>query len=163
MTRSTSKQCSTCRLVKARQEFERRHDRTGGLRGQCKTCRLDRLRLSYPQRKNTTRGLRRQQSHIEWLRKSRYGLSSGAYQQLLTKQNGRCANRGCRSLFGAQNRPCIDHCHSTKRVRGLLCHGCNVALGFARESIQVLRGLISYAKTTVQTSGMSGHNPLHPR
>lgn len=39
---------------------------------------------------------------------------------------------------------CIDHDHETGKVRGLLCDGCNKALGHARDDISILAGLIKY-------------------
>jgi hypothetical protein len=38
----------------------------------------------------------------------------------------------------------VDHCHDTGKVRGVLCHRCNVALGYAKNDPEVLRGLIAY-------------------
>jgi hypothetical protein len=53
----------------------------------------------------------------------RYRLSWPDFQQLLTKQQGRCAL--------CSNPPTVvDHDHATGLVRGLLCQGCN--LGLAR-------------------------------
>jgi hypothetical protein len=43
----------------------------------------------------------------------------------------------------------IDHCHDTGKVRGVLCHGCNTALGLVREDTQVLRALISYIERNI--------------
>lgn len=37
-----------------------------------------------------------------------------------------------------------DHCHTTNKVRGVLCHRCNVALGHVRDSIPVLGRMIEY-------------------
>lgn len=51
----------------------------------------------------------------------RYGLTQESYDGLLSRQNDHCAL--CPKKIQA-----IDHCHSTGRVRGLLCVGCNVAL-----------------------------------
>lgn len=40
----------------------------------------------------------------------------------------------------------IDHCHKTKQVRGVLCKGCNQALGLVRENILTLERLITYLR-----------------
>lgn len=37
-----------------------------------------------------------------------------------------------------------DHDHRTGEHRGWLCQQCNSALGFARDDVEVLRGLIAY-------------------
>jgi hypothetical protein len=38
----------------------------------------------------------------------------------------------------------IDHDHSTGQFRGWLCHGCNVILGFARDTPERLTKLVDY-------------------
>jgi hypothetical protein len=67
-----------------------------------------------------------------WLREraARYGMTVEQYRELEASSRGRCyicgaAARG-RSLS-------VDHCHDTGRVRGLLCHHCNTAIGLFRE------------------------------
>lgn len=32
---------------------------------------------------------------------------------------------------------CVDHCHKTGKVRGLLCDSCNVLLGRAKDSVEI--------------------------
>ena len=39
---------------------------------------------------------------------------------------------------------CVDHCHDTNKIRGFLCHGCNVAIGYAKNSTTILRQLAEY-------------------
>jgi hypothetical protein len=54
-----------------------------------------------------------------------YGMSLADYDAKLAAQNGGCAMCGRkfkRSL-------CVDHCHVTGLLRGLLCRGCNVGNG----------------------------------
>jgi hypothetical protein len=41
----------------------------------------------------------------------------------------------------------VDHCHQTKRVRGVLCQHCNTLLGMAKDKIRVLRAAIKYLRT----------------
>ncbi|MGA4726280.1 endonuclease VII domain-containing protein [Micromonospora taraxaci] len=38
----------------------------------------------------------------------------------------------------------VDHCHASGRVRGLLCNGCNSAIGHFRDSTEVMRAAIRY-------------------
>lgn len=39
---------------------------------------------------------------------------------------------------------CIDHCHITNKVRGLLCHNCNVILGKLNDNIDMCNSIIKY-------------------
>jgi hypothetical protein len=68
-------------------------------------------------------------SHIH----RKYGLSPEQYAQLIG-DDPRCAICGTKEFGGRYNRPHIDHCHKTKKVRGALCLRCNVGIGVA-ESI----------------------------
>ena len=55
------------------------------------------------------------------------------------KNQKTCANSGC-------NNPAedIDHCHSSGKVRGMLCHKCNTALGFLGDNPDKIAGLLEY-------------------
>ena len=39
---------------------------------------------------------------------------------------------------------CIDHCHKTGKIRGLLCDTCNRALGLFKDDIQMLKNSVAY-------------------
>jgi hypothetical protein len=68
-----------------------------------------------------------------------YGMLPEDYAALMARQGGVCA------ICGDPGDPlCIDHCHDTGRVRGLLCDNCNVGLGMYRDSKGRLRGAIAY-------------------
>lgn len=41
----------------------------------------------------------------------------------------------------------IDHDHKTGKVRGVLCKQCNIALGGAKDNIDILSSLIEYLKS----------------
>ena len=54
-----------------------------------------------------------------------YGMSPADYDGLLAKQDGMCAICGTPS----EETLCVDHCHATGIIRGLLCRKCNTGLG----------------------------------
>lgn len=77
------------------------------------------------------------------LLKRRFGITPQDYDAMLKAQGGVCAICGT-----ADPSPwewlCVDHCHSTNTVRGLLCAHCNNMLGHARDKPETLRAAISY-------------------
>jgi hypothetical protein len=80
-----------------------------------------------------------------WKLKREYGISPEDFSRMLAAQNGRCAI--CRAPTpGANGAFRIDHDHATGKVRGLLCHGCNVALGLFKESPRVLDEAAKYLR-----------------
>ena len=50
----------------------------------------------------------------------------------------------CNIKFADNNYPCIDHNHITNSIRGILCSQCNSALGFLKDSRDLLRNAINY-------------------
>ena len=73
-------------------------------------------------------------------REALYGLPRGGYQALLARQGGVCGICGEQSFRWL----CIDHCHSSGKVRGLLCNKCNVILGMCHDDPNILRAAIAY-------------------
>lgn len=59
----------------------------------------------------------------------RYGVDRHMFAAMLFDQNGKCAIDSC-----VRPAVSIDHDHASGRVRGLVCQGCNVALGFVESS-----------------------------
>lgn len=72
---------------------------------------------------------------------TRYGLSPASWNDLLRRQDGRCAV--CGDGFGAKG-PQIDHCHDTGRVRGVLCTRCNLGLGHVLDDRDRLHAMATY-------------------
>ena len=84
---------------------------------------------------------RRHLTRIQRLR--RYGLTPEAFASLSEKQGHVCAICFCLPL-GKRPTLCVDHCHTTGRVRGLLCSACNVAIGYLRDDPERLLSAITY-------------------
>jgi hypothetical protein len=71
-----------------------------------------------------------------------YGLSVRDWAKMYLEQNSRCAACGDFLLFDKSTH--IDHDHVSGKVRGLLCHVCNLAIGLAKDSPEKLRGMADY-------------------
>jgi hypothetical protein len=76
--------------------------------------------------------------------KRKYGIDCEDWARLFNDQDGKCA--ACGDRLGFDQNTHVDHCHQTGRIRGLLCHGCNVALGYVKERVEVLEKLKKYVE-----------------
>ncbi len=76
----------------------------------------------------------------------KYNLSIEDYEILLKKQNYKCAICGYSDLNNKQFFPMVDHCHITKKVRGLLCLNCNHGIGKFKDDIELLKNAIKYLR-----------------
>lgn len=82
--------------------------------------------------------------------KKTYGLSLEDVQRLNEEQAYRCkiCSIHVNDLTGKKKKLCVDHCHTTGKVRGLLCEVCNSMLGMARDSTITLQAAIAYLEST---------------
>jgi len=81
-----------------------------------------------------------------YMDKWRYDLSVEDKEKIIKKQGGTCANENCQYGLDDDHKLYVDHCHKTGKVRGLLCHHCNAALGLLMDSPYKIEGLMYYAK-----------------
>lgn len=78
-----------------------------------------------------------------------YKIGVKDYEQLLENQDHKCKicesegflMKGCHII-----KLVVDHCHTTGKVRGLLCHNCNRAIGLLHDKAQNLLNAIEYLK-----------------
>jgi hypothetical protein len=68
-----------------------------------------------------------------------YGISWADYEVMFERQGGACAI--CKRTGVTL---CVDHCHLTGEVRGLLCSRCNCALGFCSDDPALLLAAAEY-------------------
>jgi predicted nucleic acid-binding Zn ribbon protein len=80
----------------------------------------------------------------EYMRKYLYGMAEGDFQAMLERQGGGCAICGTSDWRGRHSAPHVDHCHTTGKVRGILCHKCNLMLGNADDDPARLQAAARY-------------------
>lgn len=78
--------------------------------------------------------------------KRMYGLTHEAYLAKIAAQNNLCLI--CQIPFKSTNTkmsfPHVDHCHTNKNVRGILCQSCNLGIGHFKENPSFLKAAIEY-------------------
>lgn len=72
-----------------------------------------------------------------------YNLDWAEYLRMVDEQKGRCFLCGSRGS-GKDKKLCVDHNHTTGKIRGLLCWNCNVGIGLFKEDPDLLRKVIDY-------------------
>jgi hypothetical protein len=111
---SASIACSRCRVAKPVDDFHR-----AGKKGRHDYCR-DCFNAYKRQRGPVDPAMRR--THNLW---TRYRITPADVDRLIAGQCGLCAM--CDKPL--PDRYHIDHSHTTGKVRGVLCHRCNVRIG----------------------------------
>lgn len=87
--------------------------------------------------------------NCETRKAKKFGLTLDEYRSMIQVSNNNCyiCKQSETRLFGGEiSALAIDHCHTTKKVRGLLCHQCNTALGGFKDNIETLQSAIEYLK-----------------
>jgi len=77
-----------------------------------------------------------------WLKQ--YGLTIDGYDKMLKDQDGKCKICGTIKPGGKMKNFAVDHCHTTGKVRGLLCFSCNVSIGHFADDSDNLQKAIDY-------------------
>lgn len=151
-TLETSRRCPQCGQRRPLDWFV-----SDGRRARCTPCRA-RATQQHAARRERVGPMLARADHL-W---SKYRMRPADYEALRSEQEYRCAICGDHEdeiAFVLGGRPrkdgkpsaegkklVIDHCHTTGRVRGLLCNACNTLLGKASERPEVLIAAAAYLK-----------------
>lgn len=78
----------------------------------------------------------------------RYKITFDDFKKMVEEQDGKCLTCSKDLVLIpdklGHDAACVDHCHETGKVRGILCNNCNRAIGLVKEDIEVLRNMINY-------------------
>lgn len=90
--------------------------------------------------------------------KRNYGLTLFQFNQMLDEQQGKCCTcartldrerfKTAKGKGRSSAEPVVDHCHTSGKVRGILCLHCNTALGHVFDNLDILNKMIGYLATT---------------
>jgi hypothetical protein len=134
--------CKKCLVEKPLTEFHTRKDGKLGSRTHCKQCTSMSRKDYYFKRGGKEKQAKRSFS----FNLKKYDLTLEEYNKLFEEQNGRCYI--CLSTESHRTKTryklVVDHCHTTGKVRGLLCHHCNVGLGHFKDNTDLLKKAIEY-------------------
>ena len=124
------KHCPSCKTEKSLSEFGVDRRAKNGVAVYCKPCNR-----AKSQRQRDRDPDHNRRMHL----KHRYSMTLEDAADMLMKQNFSCAI--CKT---DEVDLVIDHCHSTNKVRGMLCNNCNTGLGQFKDNITFLENAISY-------------------
>jgi hypothetical protein len=129
--------CKKCGENKPLTDYYKTTDRKSGHKTICKVC------INADPLSETRKAYMRDYGKKYHLKKT-YNLTQEQYNNKLKEQNHKCAICEIDETEAPKQKLCVDHCHVTNEIRGLLCHNCNVSIGLLKESINTLTKAISY-------------------
>jgi hypothetical protein len=121
--------CTKCKIDKSTESFRKRKDTTSGYQYWCKDCERFANQNRYIKKsKQPKKEIDKDKIKLEALKrmlKYRYNLSYEDYIGMYEKQNQNCSVCEKHFQLGGYRGLYVDHCHTTGKVRGLLCSCCN--------------------------------------
>ena len=80
--------------------------------------------------------------------RSKYGIGAAEVDAMLVAQKGLCliCKKDIVGRTKARAKACVDHCHATKKVRGLLCFRCNSSLGAFNDDPELVDRAAAYLR-----------------
>lgn len=126
------KSCSSCNQHLPFSSFSPDNSKKTGYSSLCKPCKRERYSTRY------------HRAYRSKKLQDNYGITADDYDRMLEDQGHRCAI--CNSTKTGRNDTwfCVDHDHTTGKVRGLLCNTCNRGLGLFKDDPTVLTNAINY-------------------
>lgn len=149
------KYCLQCGETKVCSAFYKHTSTKDKLTKRCKACysKDNKKRRELPENKERQRlaqekwrrDPKNKRSTVSSRYKAKYGITLEGYEEMLDKQNKKCYI--CGNETYANGKPLyVDHCHSSGKVRKLLCQPCNSGLGMFRDNPELLIKAADYVK-----------------
>lgn len=141
--------CRACKEEKSISCFVRNKIFKDGIDTICYTCNKERVkawRKENPEKRKIQAIKESDPNKLYNIRKhlkSAYGITIEEYNNIYNTQKGFCLICGVHQSE-VNNKFHLDHCHTTGKIRGLLCPTCNRLLGCAKDNTEILKNAIIY-------------------
>ncbi len=144
-----NKKCTKCGDVKDITDFTINNQQSSGYHPSCKECVREYSR-EYREKneeliKERERKRRKSSKFLSYQLNYLYGITIQEYDSMYIEQGGCCAICGIHQSK-LKRRLCVDHCHESNKIRGLLCINCNKGLGHFYDDLTFLHNAILYLK-----------------
>lgn len=154
------KTCKDCQQNLAQDLFPSNKNTKDRLSYYCKRCCVKRTMASRKRekiidlesgktiykRKYTKYTVNSKEYHRNIVLIHKYNITLEEYNKMLFKQDNKCAI--CeRHLNELPKTFDVDHCHTTGKVRGLLCGKCNMGIGYFQDNSLIIEKALTYIKS----------------
>lgn len=138
----STKQCSVCGEVLSLEAFYNLKASKDGKAYRCKECDT---KAGKNYRKKNTKALSDSRRKANY--KHKYGVTTDQVDQMVADQSNKCAicgEEGFKMSNKVKHKLVLDHCHTSGKVRGMLCNNCNRGLGLFQDNTEYLKNAITY-------------------
>ena len=133
--------CTLCGCSKPTTDFYKRSETKDGLRTDCKVCFSARSKKNWSSKTEVERQTTNKKNRLKHF----YNLSVEEYDLKASEQNFKCFICGEKEYYNGKPLY-VDHCHTTNKIRKLLCQHCNSGLGMFRDNPELLIKAADYLK-----------------
>lgn len=155
------KKCCKCKIEKSIEKFGLDGSNKDGYRYKCKECfnanarkfaknNPEIIKARNLKQKEWRKEYYSSEKGIEVSRRAHlkrsFNLTLEQYNKLLEAQEGVCAICEKQEMNNVNKVLCVDHCHVTGEIRGLLCGTCNLGIGGLKDSIPLVIKSLKYLK-----------------
>lgn len=146
------RKCSKCGIVKSADRFSGTKSKS-----YCKDCvnvygRAHYRRNAEKSKAKATKWKEEHRDRAKYIRwrcqlKLLYGITIEKYEEMLKDQNGLCYICNKQETRKGRLNLSVDHNHTTKQIRKLVCSKCNVGIGMFNEDPLLLRKTADYIES----------------
>ena len=161
------KTCTKCKVDKPLSQFVKDARRLHGVATYCKACSFALIKDWRQRNPDKCKASAKRYAAKNPGRhyKTKFGITNNDKLELFRQQGCKCAACGTSKhehpRHSTDSGWVVDHDHATGRIRGIICWRCNLALGYARDSVSNLRGMADYLENNATLNNATLNSALN--